>query len=74
MRLTASSLAQTDLWGGSVFLGTEVTNNEAEHEGLPLGLQAAVRHFIRATLQVGGGTKRAINQIAGEWDVRAASL
>ena len=53
-------------WWGSVFLGTEVTNNEAEHEGLILGLQAAVRRFSWATLHVGRDTKLVVNQIAGE--------
>ena len=38
-----------ELWWGSKYVRDHATNNEAEYEGLILGLQAAVRHFGRSS-------------------------
>lgn len=69
---TAAALA---LWSGWRFLG-HCTNNEAEYDGLALGLQAA-RRLLDPTvvaLRVEGDSKLVVQQIGGGWKVKAANL
>ena len=66
------------VWRGSQFLGDDVTNNQAEYQGLLLGLQAVVQHFtdpgVPVRLEVRGDSKLVIEQVQGNWKVRNVAL
>ena len=58
---------------GSKYLGGYVTNNQAEYEGLMLGLRAAVGQGFTA-LDVAGDSQLVCRQITGQYQVNAPGL
>ena len=54
------------LWEGRRFVGMQATNNEAEYEGLLLGLQAAARLFPGCQLEVFGDSQLVLRQMSDE--------
>ena len=58
------------LWWGTTFLGSKVTNNVSEYEGMILGLRAALKYFgPTISLEVRGDSLLVVNQMAGMWQV-----
>jgi len=62
-----------EIWGGSNFVGDKNTNNEAEYQGLILGLEKAVNFDIK-NLSVEGDSLLIIKQMNGQFNVRSESL
>jgi ribonuclease HI len=55
------------------YLGPATTNNEAEYNGLLIGLEAAKEQGIKS-LVVEGDSRLVIEQVLGNWKVRDAGL
>ncbi|CAN0043537.1 unnamed protein product, partial [Discosporangium mesarthrocarpum] len=71
-----SSITDADgieIWSGYKYLGRNKTNNEAEYWGLILGLEAALKLGI-GTVIVRGDSKLVIEQMKGNWQVKAPNL
>lgn len=59
-------------YGGYKYLGI-ATNNEAEYNGLILGLKAIAK-FTKYEVVVHGDSKLVIEQMKGKWKVKAENL
>lgn len=62
-----------EIWGGSVFVGTNDTNNRAEYMGLIFGLQKAVEMQIKE-IHVQGDSQLVINQMTGKYKCNSPNL
>jgi len=62
-----------EIWSGYMYLGDNVTNNEAEYQALVYGLQQCVKLGI-SRLYVKGDSKLVVNQVTGKYKVRAIHL
>jgi len=62
-----------ELWNGSEFVGTNVTNNHAEYMGLIIGLKQAKEMKIKQLI-VEGDSMLVIKQMKGEYKVKALHL
>ena len=64
---------ENEIWGKSVFIGDKKTNNEAEYNGLIIGLTEAVNMDIKH-LAVEGDSMLIIKQMKGEYKVKSEKL
>ena len=64
--------SSTPVATASAYLG-EATSNEAEYQGLIMGLQLALRHGVRAVL-IRGDSKLVVSQLVGSWQVKKPHL
>ena len=62
-----------EVWGGSIFLGNNQTNNYAEYSGLILGLKRAQVMGIK-DIHVYGDSDLVIKQMTGTYKVKSPSL
>jgi ribonuclease HI len=62
-----------EIWGKSLFVGNKSTNNEAEYNGLIMGLEEAVSMNIQ-NLYVEGDSLLVIKQMKGEYKVKSDNL
>jgi ribonuclease HI len=62
-----------EYWSSCKFLGTHLTNNQAEYHALILGLENATRLEINELL-VCGDSQLVIKQIDGEYSVKSTTL
>jgi ribonuclease HI len=62
-----------EIWSKSIFVGKNNTNNEAEYNGLLIGLEEAVNMGIE-TLDVEGDSLLIIKQMKGEYKVKSEKL
>lgn len=62
-----------EIWATSQFIGTKVTNNEAEYSGLIIGLKRAIEMNIKE-LNVEGDSLLVIKQMLGEYNVKSENL
>lgn len=62
-----------EIWGTSVFIGEKKTNNEAEYNGLIIGLLEAQNMGLRH-LAVEGDSMLVIKQMRGEYKVKSKNL
>jgi len=62
-----------EIWATSQFIGTKVTNNEAEYNGLIIGLKRAIEMNIKE-LNVEGDSLLVIKQMLGEYNVKSENL
>jgi ribonuclease HI len=62
-----------EIWNGSEFVGTNVTNNHAEYMGLIIGLKQAKEMKIKQLI-VEGDSMLVIKQMKGEYKVKALHL
>ena len=58
----------------SYIVGTQATNHEAEYEGLIAGLEEVARQGNIANLEIQGDSALVLNQLIGNWQVKAESL
>jgi ribonuclease HI len=67
------NITNVEIWSGSEFIGTGITNNYAEYMGLIIGLKKAqemkVKHLI-----VEGDSMLVIKQMKGEYKVKSLHL
>ena len=64
---------ENELWSGCKFVGSSVTNNQAEYAGLILGLRECIsRKYNR--IHVEGDSMLVIKQMKGEFKIHHASL
>lgn len=64
---------ENEIWSGSKYVGSSVTNNQAEYAGLILGLRECIsREYNR--IQVEGDSMLVIKQMKGEFKIHHASL
>lgn len=64
---------ENELWSGCKFVGSSVTNNQAEYAGLILGLRECIsREYNR--IHVEGDSMLVIKQMKGEFKIHHASL
>lgn len=64
---------ENEIWSGSKFVGSSVTNNQAEYAGLILGLRECIsREYNR--IHVEGDSMLVIKQMKGEFKIHHASL
>ena len=64
---------ENEIWSGSKFVGSSVTNNQAEYAGLLLGLRECIsREYNR--IHVEGDSMLVIKQMKGEFKIHHASL
>lgn len=62
-------------WEGYKYLGDMKTNNEAEYEGLIMGLQYVIHHGLGdKAIMIQGDSKLVINQLSGEWTCHSTNL
>jgi len=64
---------ENEIWGASKFIGYNCTNNEAEYNGLILGLEKALDLGIK-DLYVEGDSLLIIKQMLGEYKVKSEKL
>lgn len=62
-----------EIWNGSEFVGTNVTNNNAEYMGLIIGLKQAKEMKIKQLI-VEGDSMLVIKQMNGEYKVKSLHL
>ena len=62
-----------EIWSGSLFLGKNATNNQAEYTGLIFGLQQAIDMNIK-TLLVKGDSQLVINQMTGRYKCNSENI
>jgi len=62
-----------EIWSGTSFVGVKATNNQAEYEGLILGLQKAIDMNIKSLL-VKGDSQLVIYQMTGKYKCSSPSL
>jgi ribonuclease HI len=62
-----------EIWGESRFIGAKNTNNEAEYNGLIMGLEKAIDLGIK-DLSVEGDSLLVIKQMTGEYKVKSETL
>ena len=62
-----------EIWSTSQFIGTKSTNNEAEYNGLIIGLKKAIEMNI-SELNVEGDSLLVIKQMLGEYNVKSENL
>lgn len=62
-----------EIWGGSLFVGVNATNNRAEYSGLILGLRKALEMNIKE-LHVQGDSQLVINQMTGKYQCNSLNL
>lgn len=62
-----------EIWAAARYIGSHCTNNEAEYRALILGLEEASERKIEE-LTVFGDSQLVINQINGEYKVKAKNL
>ena len=62
-----------EIWGGTLFVGVNATNNRAEYSGLILGLQKALEMNIKE-LHVQGDSQLVINQMTGKYKYNSPNL
>jgi ribonuclease HI len=62
-----------EIWGESRFIGAKSTNNEAEYNGLIMGLEKAIDLGIK-DLSVEGDSLLVIKQMTGEYKVKSETL
>lgn len=67
------NLTNDEIWNGSEFVGTNVTNNHAEYMGLIIGLKQAKEMKIKQLI-VEGDSMLVIKQINGEYKVKSLHL
>lgn len=59
---------------GSIFLGWQVSNNQAEYQALASGLKYIKRNLICRGLYIRGDAEIVINQINGDYQVRSENI
>lgn len=64
---------EKEIWHGSKFIGKKATNNEAEYNGLIIGLNKAIKLNIKSLL-VNGDSLVVINQMNGKYKCKSDSL
>ena len=64
---------EEEIWHGSKFIGENATNNEAEYNGLIIGLNKAIDLNIKSLL-VNGDSLLVINQMKGDYKVKSKNL
>jgi ribonuclease HI len=64
---------EKEIWGESRFIGAKSTNNEAEYNGLIMGLKKALELGI-TNLEVEGDSLLVIKQMTGEYKVKSETL
>lgn len=62
-----------EIWSGSSFVGKNATNNQAEYNGLLLGLQQAINMSIKSLL-VKGDSQLVINQMTGIYKCNSENI
>jgi ribonuclease HI len=62
-----------EIWSGYTFLGDKCTNNEAEYNGLILGLHKAIEMDIK-NIFIKGDSQLVINQMTGKYKCNASNL
>jgi ribonuclease HI len=62
-----------EIWAGHMFVGTKSTNNEAEYNGIILGLQKAIEMDIK-NLFVKGDSQLVIYQMIGKYKCNSPNL
>jgi ribonuclease HI len=62
-----------EIWNGSSFVGTNITNNYAEYSGLIMGLQKAIDMNIK-NLSVFGDSELIINHMTGKYKCNSLNL
>lgn len=62
-----------EIWGGTLFVGINETNNRAEYSGLILGLQKALEMNIKE-IHVQGDSQLVINQMTGKYKCNSPNL
>ena len=62
-----------EIWGGSLFVGVNATNNRAEYSGLILGLQKALEMNIKE-IHVQGDSLLVVNQMTGKYKCNSPNL
>lgn len=62
-----------EIWSKSIFVGKNNTNNEAEYNGLIIGLEEAVNMSLES-LDVEGDSLLVIKQMRGEYKVKSEKL
>ena len=62
-----------ELWGGSLFVGKNATNNQAEYAGLIYGLEKAIEMNIKILL-VKGDSQLVINQMTGKYSCNSDNI
>lgn len=62
-----------EIWSGSLFVGKNSTNNQAEYNGLIFGLQQALDMNIK-TLLVRGDSQLVINQMTGRYKCNSENI
>jgi ribonuclease HI len=67
------NITNTEIWNGSEFIGTDITNNYAEYMGLIIGLKQA-REMNVKQLIVEGDSMLVIKQMQGEYKVKSLHL
>jgi ribonuclease HI len=67
------NITNVEIWSGSEFIGTEITNNYAEYMGLIIGLKQAKEMKIKQLI-VEGDSMLVIKQMNGEYKVKALHL
>ena len=67
------NLTNDELWYGSEFIGTKITNNYAEYMGLIIGLRQAKEMKIKQLI-VEGDSMLVIKQMKGEFKVKSLHL
>ena len=63
-----------EIWSSYLFVGNKFTNNEAEYNGLILGLKTAINDLQISSLIVEGDSMLVIKQMKGEYKVRSPNL
>lgn len=64
---------KNEIWGKSLFIGNKNTNNEAEYNGLIIGLEEAINMGIQ-NLCVEGDSLLVIKQMKGLYKVKSENL
>ena len=67
------NITNVEIWCGSEFVGTDVTNNYAEYMGLIIGLKQAKEMKIKQLI-VEGDSMLVIKQMNGEYKVKSLNL
>lgn len=62
-----------EIWGGSVFVGKNITNNHSEYAGLILGLEHALQMNIKALI-IRGDSQLIINHMTGKYKCKSVDL
>lgn len=62
-----------EIWGGSLFVGKNITNNHSEYAGLILGLERALQMNIKALI-IRGDSQLIINHMTGKYKCKSVDL